>query len=161
MALPAPLGEALATLRRRAGATLFMALLAAFQALLCRYTGQDDLVVGSPIAGRTAAEVEALIGFFVNTLVLRADLSGDPAFARASWRGSREATLDAYAHQELPFEKLVAELAPERTLAHSPLFQVMLVLQNAPRGEARAGRTWLWAARRSSPAPRSSTCGSR
>ena len=113
------------------GATLFMTLLAGFSALLRRYTGQDDLGVGTPIAGRTRVETEPLIGLFVNTLVLRADLSGDPDLAALLAR-VRETTLAAYAHQEVPFERLVEELAPERDLSRPPLVQVLLVLQNAP-----------------------------
>ncbi|HEX5758263.1 MAG TPA: amino acid adenylation domain-containing protein [Thermoanaerobaculia bacterium] len=125
---------ALAALARRHGATLFMTLLAGFQALLARWTGAEDLVVGSPIANRNRAEVEGLIGFFVNTLALRGDLAGDPSFAALLGR-TAATTLEAYAHQDLPFEKLVEELRPERDLAHSPLFQVLLILQNAPEGE--------------------------
>ncbi|MGH9361722.1 MAG: non-ribosomal peptide synthetase, partial [Thermoanaerobaculia bacterium] len=122
---------ALRTLARRRGVTLFMTLLAGFQALLARWTGAEDLVVGSPIANRNRAEIEGLIGFFVNTLALRADLGGDPSFTTLLAR-TRETTLAAYAHQDLPFEKLVEELQPARDLAHAPLFQVLLILQNAP-----------------------------
>jgi amino acid adenylation domain-containing protein len=125
--------ERLQALGRSEGATLYMTLLSAFQVLLGKYAGSEDIVVGSPIAGRTCAEVEALIGFFVNTLVLRTDLSGDPSF-RETLRRVGEVTLGAYEHQEVPFEKLVAELQPERSLSHSPLVQVSFTLQNAEGG---------------------------
>jgi amino acid adenylation domain-containing protein len=129
--LPRELSEWLATLSRQEGATLFMTLLAAFQVVLSRYSGQDDFCVGAPIANRTRAETEGLIGFFVNTLVLRADLAGNPTF-RALLAQARERTLGAYAHQDLPFEMLVEALQPERNLSHTPLFQVMFVLDNTP-----------------------------
>ncbi|MGB8508752.1 MAG: amino acid adenylation domain-containing protein, partial [Pyrinomonadaceae bacterium] len=119
-------------LARREGATLFMVLLAGWQALLSRYSGQEDIAVGTPIAGRGRRELEGLIGFFVNTLVMRAHVDGAESF-RELVRQVREASLGAYAHQELPFEKLVEELQPDRSLAHTPLFQVMFALQNAPR----------------------------
>jgi amino acid adenylation domain-containing protein/thioester reductase-like protein len=123
--------ERLAGLCRRQGATLFMALLAAFAAVVGRAAGQDRVAVATPIAGRTREELEQLIGCFVNTLVLPADLGGDPDFEQLLER-VREVALGAYAHQDLPFERLVAELEPLRDLARSPLAQVMLAWQNAP-----------------------------
>ncbi|WP_051357174.1 non-ribosomal peptide synthetase [Azorhizobium doebereinerae] len=134
-AVPAATAERLRTLGQQRGATLFMTLLAAFKVLLLRYCGQDDIVVGTPIANRTRVEVEPLIGFFVNTLVLRTSLADDPSFAEVVDR-VRDTTLAAYAHQDLPFERLVEEIQPERSLGHHPLFQVMMVLQNHTRADA-------------------------
>jgi len=129
--VPEPLTHLLKALSRREGATLFMTLLAAYQILLFRYSGQEDIAVGVPIAGRTRLELEGLIGFFVNTLVMRGDLSGEPSFKKYLAQ-VRTRALDAYEHQDLPFEKLVEELAPKRDLSLNPLFQASLVLQNTP-----------------------------
>ncbi|HYG65291.1 MAG TPA: condensation domain-containing protein, partial [Thermoanaerobaculia bacterium] len=125
------LARSVSALARREGATPFMVLLAAFAALLGRYSGQDDVVVGSPIAGRNRRETESLIGLFVNTLALRVELTGAPDFL-GLLRQARRTALDAYAHQDVPFERLVEELVTERELGHSPLFQVMLMVQNTP-----------------------------
>ncbi len=116
------------------GASLFMTLLSAFQLMLAKYSRQEDVAVGTPIAGRNRAETEGLIGFFVNTLVLRTDLSGDPAFTGLLER-VKDTALAAYDHQDLPFERLVDEIAPERDLSRNPLFQTMLVLQNTPEDD--------------------------
>jgi amino acid adenylation domain-containing protein len=132
-ALPAELTERLHEVSRKEGVTLFMTLLAGWQLLLSRYSGQEDIVVGTPIANRHRAEVEPLIGFFVNMLALRARLTPGMTF-RELLAQAREVCLGAYAHQDLPFEKLVEELQPERSMSHSPLFQVMFSLQNAPVG---------------------------
>jgi amino acid adenylation domain-containing protein len=129
--LPQRLLDALEALSQEAGATLFMTLLAGFQTLLHRYSGQTDIAVGSPIANRHRSELEGLIGFLVNSLVLRTDLSGDPTF-RELLNRVRDVTLAAYAHQDVPFEKLVEELQPARNLGQNPLFQVVFALQNAP-----------------------------
>ncbi len=129
--LPPQLTAALQALAQAEGVTLFMLLLAAFQTLLHRLTGQSDLIVGSPIAGRTLTETEPLIGCFLNTLALRADLTGDPSF-RILLDRVRATTLGAYAHQDLPFEQLLVHIQPSRDLSRSPVFQVMFVLQNAP-----------------------------
>ncbi len=125
------LTQALVALSQQSGASLFMTLLAAFQTLLYRYTGQEDIAIGSPIANRHRSELEGLIGFFVNSLVMRSDLSGNPTF-RELLRRVKEVALEAYEHQDLPFEKLVEELEPERDLSRNPLFQVAFALQNAP-----------------------------
>ncbi len=127
--VPGGLSRALIDLGRKAGVTPYMTLLAAFQVLLHKMSGQDDIAVGSPIAGRNRAEVEPLIGYFVNMLVLRGDLAGDPTFLDLLAR-TREAALGAFEHQDLPFDRLVEALRPARDLGRTPLFQVMFVLQN-------------------------------
>src|SRR5439155_26184250 len=136
--LSAEVTQGLKALGQEEGTTLFMTLLAGFQALLHRYSRQEEIVVGTPIANRTHAEVEGLIGFFVNTLALKGDFSGDPSFRQMLAR-VREAALGAYAHQDLPFEKLVDELQPQRSLSHTPIFQVMFALQNVPEGAGEIG----------------------
>nr|MBA3356212.1 amino acid adenylation domain-containing protein [Pyrinomonadaceae bacterium] len=129
--LPKNLSEQLLALSRREGVTLFMTLLAAFQILLSRYTGQEDIVVGTDVANRNQVETEGLIGFFINNVVMRSNLSGDPSFSELLAQ-VREMALAAYAHQDMPFNKLIEALKPERSLSHTPLFQVLFVLQNAP-----------------------------
>ena len=124
------LTQRLRALSRREAVTLFTTLLAAFQIVLGRHAGQDDVVIGTSVANRNRIETEGLIGFLVNQLVLRTDLSGNPTF-RELLRRARETTLDAYANQDVPFEKLVEELAPQRGLSRSPFFQVKLVFLNA------------------------------
>ncbi|MDG1462564.1 MAG: amino acid adenylation domain-containing protein, partial [Gammaproteobacteria bacterium] len=125
------LQNAFKELARNNGCTLYMVLLAAFNVLLYRYSDQDGLVVGTPIAGRRRSELDGLLGFFINTLVMRSDASGEPSFVEFLKR-IRKTALEAYASQELPFEKLVDELQPVRDMSHTPLFQVMFILQNAP-----------------------------
>jgi amino acid adenylation domain-containing protein len=137
-ALPAALSESLKALGRSQGTTLFMTLLGAFQALLGRYSGQEDVCVGTPIAGRNRREVEGLIGFFVNTLVMRASLGEAPTF-RQLLRQVRDASLEGHLYQDLPFERLVEELAPERSLDHTPLFQALFALQHPQEGMAVGG----------------------
>ncbi len=129
--LDAQLSQQLKDLSQRSGTTLFMTLLAAFSVLLSRYSGSEDIVIGSPIANRNRQAIEPLIGFFANTLLLRTQLEGKPSFSELLQR-VRETALDAYSHQDMPFEKLVEELNPERNLSYHPLFQVMFALQNAP-----------------------------
>ncbi|MEP7339281.1 MAG: amino acid adenylation domain-containing protein [Acidobacteriota bacterium] len=131
VALPQSLNESLKALSQREGCTNFMTLLAAFQLMLRCYSGNDDIVVGTDVANRNRAEIEGLIGFFVNQLVMRADLSGDPSFRELLTR-VREMALGAYAHQDLPFDKLVEAINPERDLSRTPLFQVKMLLQNTP-----------------------------
>src|SRR6185369_9022509 len=134
LGLTAALTGALNRWSEQQGVTLFMTLLAAFQVLLSRYTGAAEVVVGTAVANRNRLEAEGLIGFFVNTLVLRTEVDGDENFGELVQR-VKEVALGAYSHQELPFEKLVEELEPERSLSHTPLFQVMFGLQNLPTEE--------------------------
>ena len=132
--LSAELTQKLTQLCQQQGVTLFMTLLAAFDTLLYRYSGQSDILVGTPIANRNHSEIEGLIGFFSNTLVMRSDLSENPSFSELLTQ-VRQTAMDAYAHQDLPFEMLVEALQPDRDLSHSPLFQVAFVLQNTPISE--------------------------
>ncbi|MFN2168777.1 MAG: condensation domain-containing protein, partial [Anaerolineae bacterium] len=137
VSVPASLKVAAERLARQEGVTLYMVLLAAFKALLARYAGQQDIVVGTYIAGRNRAEIEPLIGFFINTLVLRTDLGGNPSFRQLLAR-VRRTTLDAYANQDVPFPRLVEALQPERNLSRNPLFQVVFQLYNVPSGQGQA-----------------------
>ncbi|MGZ6505367.1 MAG: non-ribosomal peptide synthetase, partial [Tumebacillaceae bacterium] len=132
MEVPHSLAKQLHQLSQRLGTSLYMPMLAAYQTLMYRYSGQEDFLIGSPIANRNHREIEGLIGFFVNMLTLRADLSGNPTFEELIQRVQHVA-LDAFAHQDLPFEKLVEELQPDRDLSQSPLFNAVFALQNAPR----------------------------
>lgn len=135
------LTERLKLLSQREGVTLFMTLLAAFKTLLYRYTGEEDIVVGSPVTNRARQELEPLIGFFTNTLVLRTDLSGDPSFRELLGR-VKEVCFGAYAHQDLPFEKLVEELHPERSLSHAALVQVQFQLLSNPASAEDEAPGW-------------------
>ncbi|MCA2621160.1 MULTISPECIES: non-ribosomal peptide synthetase [unclassified Microcystis] len=130
------LTQKLTELSQQQGVTMFMTLLAAYGTLLYRYTGQSDILIGTPIANRNRREIESLIGFFVNTLVMRTDCSENPSFQELLMR-VREMSLGAYTHQDLPFEMLVEALQPERNLSHTPLFQVMFALENTPLSEVK------------------------
>jgi amino acid adenylation domain-containing protein len=136
--LPPELARALKELSQREGVTLFMTLLAGFQVLLSRYSRQEQIVVGTDVANRTSMETEGLMGFFINLLALRTDLSGDPTFRELLGR-VREVALGAYAHQDLPFDRLVEELQPERSLTHNPIVQCLFVMQNIPRTRSEFG----------------------
>jgi amino acid adenylation domain-containing protein len=126
------ISEALVSLSQQQGVTLFMLLLTAFKVLLYRYTNQSDIVVGTPVANRQHSQIQGMIGFFVNNLVLRADLSDNPTFLQLL-KQVREVVLEAYEHQNVPFEKLVEALHPERNLSYTPLFQIYFVLEHEPR----------------------------
>jgi amino acid adenylation domain-containing protein len=139
------LTQAVGVLNRRTGATTFMTLLAAFNLLVARLAGQDEVLVGTPIAGRGRSEIERLIGFFLNTLVLRTDLSGDPSFEALVGR-VRETALDAYAHQDVPFERLLEVLSPERDLSRTPLFQLFFNMVNLPKARWELSELTLEAA---------------
>ncbi len=131
MRLPGPLGESLRAVGRRAGGTLFMTLLTAFKTLLHRYTGQEDLIVGTPVANRERKDVENIVGFFVNTLPIRTDVSGDPTFQELLAR-VRATCVEAYSHQDIPLEKVVEAIRLDRDLSRTPLFQVVFALRNFP-----------------------------
>ncbi|WP_345027201.1 condensation domain-containing protein, partial [Flavivirga jejuensis] len=131
ISLSPELSSSLIALSQKEGVTLFMVLLAAFKVLLSRYSGQDDICIGTPIANRTQSELEGMIGFFVNTLALRSDLSGNPSFREVLGR-VKETTLSGYDHQLAPYEKVVDRVVKTRDMSMSPLFQVLFVLQNTP-----------------------------
>jgi amino acid adenylation domain-containing protein len=131
-----------AQLAQRQGCTQYMALMAAFSLLLARYSGQSDIIIGSPVAGRSHTELEGLIGFFINTVVVRTDLTGDPSYLELLER-VRQRTLSAFEHQDVPFEKIVEELQPVRDLSHTPIFQVMFNLQNEPSDVAYAEKNGI------------------
>src|SRR5205085_9757221 len=135
-ALGAELAEGLKRESRRQGVTLFMAMAGVFQELVGRYSGSQEAVIGTDVANRNRVEVEGLVGFFVNQLVLRTELGGRPS-VEEMLRRVREVTLGAYGHQEVPFEKVVEAMNPERSLQYSPLFQVSFTLQNAPMQEIK------------------------
>ncbi|MEO6238547.1 MAG: amino acid adenylation domain-containing protein [Vicinamibacterales bacterium] len=141
--LPPGLTERLRAFSRREGVTLFMTLLAAFDVLLWRYSGQDDVVVGTPLAGRVRSELEGIVGLFANTLPVRTDLSGNPPFRELLAR-VREVALDVYAHQDVPLDRLVEELKPDRSLSHTPLFQVVFALENTPQPVQLPGLSMQW-----------------
>ncbi len=133
-AVPESVGNGLNALAQQEGATLFMALATALASLLGRYAGEDDVVIGSPVANRTRPELEDVVGLFANTLAIRADLSGDPSFRELLGR-VRDVVFDDFAHQDLPFEKVVEELRVERSLSYNPVYQVLFALQNVPRSQ--------------------------
>ena len=141
--LPAALTDRLRAFSRRERATLFMTLLAAFDVLLWRYSGQEDIVVGTPLAGRVRSELEGIVGLFANTLPIRTDLTGNPGF-RELLRRVREVALDVYAHQDVPLDRLVEKLRPERSLSHAPLFQVVFALENTPQPLNLPGLSMTW-----------------
>jgi hypothetical protein len=132
--IPAAKLAAVKALAREEGATLFMALMAVYQAMLSKYSGEEQVVVGTDLANRTMPETERMIGFFINLLAVRSDLSGNPTF-RELLRRVREGLLEAYAHQEVPFPKIVQEVQPERSATHNPIVQVLFVMQNIPRAK--------------------------
>jgi non-ribosomal peptide synthetase component F len=136
ISLPAELCKSLKTLCREEGVTLFMVLLAAFKTLLYKYTAQEDMIIGTAIANRNRSEIEPLIGFFVNLLPMRTDLRDNPRF-RELLRRVKEMALGAYAHQDLPFDKLVEEIQPERELRRTPLFNITFGMLNAPTEELK------------------------